>query len=140
MSNVKKVYQPLIELLEANANKNVKTLMPQILEMVQSKQLDKTFKRDEEGKVTHVFCYYHKEWESVDECDYSPRPKSASGLNNMCKIGTNQWNKQNRDFKKAKEGLLDKLMNGLLAQSELEDAMAEAELAQKVIIPLDSQE
>lgn len=135
MKNVKKVYLPLIELLEANKGKKVSTLLPEIMELVQSKQTAKAFKTDEQGEVTHIFCYYHKKWEPVAECEYGHKKNTATGLNTMCKEGLSNWTKQQREFRKAKEGILDLVTSGELAPQDVEAKLTELEEARNVIHP-----
>lgn len=133
MNNVKKVYQPLIELLESNKGKKVSSLLPEILELVQSKQIAKSYKTDDEGNVTHIFCYYHKMWEPVVDCDYGSKKNTATGLNTMCKEGLSNWTKQQREFRKAKEGILDLVTSGTLAPQDVEAKLTELEEARNAI-------
>ena len=130
---IKKVYEPLVALLKENEGKKVSTLMPQILAIVQSKQQSTTYRKDDNGVITHVFCYYHKKWEDVQVAEYSAK-KTASGLNTMCKEGTNQWSKQQRDFKKGKEDILTCVINETLASSEIEVEMLRLENERHAII------
>jgi hypothetical protein len=123
-AQVKKVYEDIYKLLEANQDEKVSSLLPEILELVKMKQLAKTFKVDEEGNVTHVYCYYHKQWEDVSVAEYGSKVNSASKLNSMCKEGVNQWTKQQREYKKAKGEILNELMEGSMTK---EDAQAKLE-------------
>jgi len=133
-SNVKKVYIPLIELLEANKNKSIKTLMPEILALTQSKTQAKTYRVNENGEVTHVFCYYHKLWEDVSIAEYGAKAKTASGLNTMCKEGLSNWSKQQRDYKKAKSQILDQVVAGTLSADKVEDTLHDLEQAKDQIV------
>lgn len=135
MNNVKKVYQPLVELLEANKGKKVATLLPEILELVQSKQIQKSYKTDEEGNVTHIFCYYHKQWEPLADCDYGSKKNTATGLNTMCKEGLSNWTKQQREYRKGKESILDLVASGQLAPTEVETELTKLEDARLAIHP-----
>ena len=127
MSNIKKAYLDIVELLQANENKKVSTLLPQILELCEAKVLSKTFEKDDEGVTTKVFCYYHKVWEDVTECEYGAKKGTASGLNTMCKEGVRAWTKAQRDAKKAKEELLSKVASGEIDPSCLLDELANIE-------------
>ena len=127
---IKKQYLELIALLEANKNKNVATIMPEVLALVTSKQ-KQTILRDDEGTVTDIFCYYHKEWESVEL--YGKKASSASGFNTMCKQGTNQWSKQQREAKKAKDALLQAMVNDNTIN--LTEALDEIEATRTAVIP-----
>lgn len=135
LTNVKKAYLPLVELLQQNSNKKVETLLPEIMKLVESKQIQKAHKTDDNGNVTHVFCYYHKKWEDVQECEYGSKKNTATGLNTMCKEGLSNWTKQQRDFKKSKAGLLDEVMQGTLAPTDIEAKSIQLEQERDKIIP-----
>lgn len=137
---IKKQYVELIELLEANSNKKISTLLPDIIAMCEAKQASKTFILDPEGNVSQVFCYYHKQWEDVTKMPYGAKKSSASGLNSMCKVGYNQWSKQQRDFKKQKEELLQKVADGEIESGELSSILDELEVQRTSIVPLDQAE
>ena len=109
---IKKDYQLIVEFLEANQNKKVATILEQLREMC-SQSNTVTFKKDDDGNVTEVFCYYHKRWELVSEHEYGKKASNkATGLNTMCKVGYNQWTKQQSIAKKAKEQLLSRVAAG----------------------------
>jgi hypothetical protein len=133
MSDIKKAYKEVIELLEANKNKKVSTIMPQLLELVTAKVNTKTFKKDDDGNVTDVFCYYHKEWEELTVVEYGAKKSSTTGLNTMCKEGVRQWSKQQRDAKKAKDLLLLGVSCGDIAS---EDLAAELEAIEAIRVSI----
>lgn len=120
-TNVKKAYVELVELLEANENKKVSSIMDKVLELVTSKQQSKTYLTNDKGEVTHIFCYYHKKWEPLAEVEFGKKKHSASGFNSMCKEGVNQWSKQQRDAKKLEQELFDKLLKGELSTDEAQE-------------------
>ena len=129
---IKKDFQELIAFLEANEKKSVKTILEQVREMCSAKA-QVTFKKDADGNVTHVFCYYHKVWEEVTADNYGKKASNkATGLNTMCKVGLNQWTKQQREAKKARDELLAKVASGevpaerLTAELELIEAKRQA--------------
>lgn len=137
--NIKKAYVELFEVLEANQGKKVSTIMPQLLELMTSKSGGgvggKTFVKDDEGQVTHVFCYYHKKWEAVAECEYGSKAGTATGLNTMCKEGVSAWTKQQRTFAKGKENLLTKLLDGEVTQEEAGTIQDELEAERTIVVP-----
>ena len=140
MTSIKKDFVALVELLQANENKKVSTLLPQILELCTKKQsggsdIGKTFIKDADDKVVAVFCYYHKKWELVDAVEYGAKANTATGLNTMCKEGTSQWTKAQRTAKKAESELLTKLANGEFTIDELPTKQAEINEAKGAIIP-----
>ena len=132
---VKKVFEPLIELLNNNKNAKVKDIMEQVMELALSNKLGSTCRKDQDGNITHVYCYYHKKWEDVTVCEYGSKATSTTGLNTMCKEGLSHWNKQNREYKKGKEQILADVMKGVISPTEIETKMAELEVAKDVIIP-----
>lgn len=133
--NVKKVYQPLVELLQENQNKKVATLLPEILELVQSKRVQKSYKMDDEGNVTHIFCYYHKLWEPVSDVEFGSKKNTATGLNTMCKEGLSNWTKQQRNYRKGKEFILDLVADGTIAPQEVESELTKLEEARQAVHP-----
>lgn len=131
--NIKKPFQEIVDLLEANKDKKVSSILDDIIEIAMSKKQDSTVRRDEQGNVTEIFCWYHKEWEPVEW--YGKKASSHSGFNTFCKEGVNSWTKQQRDFKKLKGELLEKLMSGEILQEDLEDHIKQLESDRDKIIP-----
>ena len=132
---IKKQFEELVALLQANPNKKVSTMLPDVIAMCSAKQQSKTFELNKEGQVTRVFCYYHKQWEDVSVCEYGAKKSSASGLNSMCKVGYNQWSKQQRDYKKAKERVLQDVADGEIQGEEVSGLLEELEEARTQIVP-----
>lgn len=115
---IKKDYQQLVEFLTNNKNKKVETILEQVREMC-SQKVELTFRKDDEGNVTQVFCYYHKVWEDVSVVEYGKKASNKStGLNTMCKVGLNAWSKQQRVAQKEKNDLLEKMAKGEVTQEE----------------------
>mgnify|MGYP003651800918 CR=1 FL=1 len=136
MSNIKSQYAEIVALLEANKNKKVSTILPQILELVTTKQNSKNFIKDSEGNVTSVYCYYHKQWEEVATHEYGKKASSATGLASMCKIGVSHWTKQQRAKKAAESALLASLADGTLDIKELPKAQEDIVEAANAIVPI----
>lgn len=139
MTTIKKAYVEIANLLNDNKNRKVSTILPQLLELMTAKNsggsdIGKTFLKDDNGEVFAVYCYYHKQWELVSECEYGAKKGTASGFNTMCKEGVSRWTKQQRVAKKSKEALLDSIANGDLEVSDLADKQAEIEEAKDVIV------
>lgn len=128
-TNIKKDFVELFNFLEANQGKKVSTIMAELTEMMSRKSGGggnfKTFIKDEQGNVTHVYCYYHNKWEDVTECEYGVKKHSASGLNTMCKEGVSMWTKQQRVKKQETAELLARVASG---EVKPEDIAAEQEL------------
>ena len=136
---IKKAFQPIIAFLEENKNSKVSTILDGAIELASAKvgggRSSENVLRDDEGNVVAVFCYYHKRYEPVADVEFGKKATSSTGLNSMCKEGTSQWTKQQRVAKKAGEQLLDDVMSGELAASDLEAARAEIDKAKAVITP-----
>lgn len=136
---VKKQFEEIYALLEANQNRKVSTLMPELLELMKGKQANRTFMKDDDGNVTHIYCYYHKQWEAVDTelqdgIPYGKKASSSTGYNTMCKEGTSNWTKQNRTYKKTKELLLERVAAG--EEVDINAELAAAAQAKDEIVPI----
>jgi hypothetical protein len=134
MSVIKKPFQEVYSILIANEDKKVSTILSELVEIMTSKQRDKNHYEDEHG--LWIFCYYHKEFELTDQVEYGQKVNTATGLNSMCKVGTNQWTKQQREFKKSKSDLLNQVADGTLAIDDINDKIDELEVIKDTIIPL----
>lgn len=134
---IKKQYEEIYAFLEANKNKKVSTIFDDVVALMQSKSggsdIGKTFLKDAEGNVTHVYCYYHKKWESVLTAEYGIKANTATGLNTMCKEGVSSWSKQQRTYKKRNEELLMLVSKGELSVEDLSAQMELAEADRKAI-------
>ena len=131
---IKKDFVELVNFLETNKNKKVETILDLVREMC-SQKVETTFKKDENGNVTHVFCYYHKVWEDVSQVEYGKKASNkATGLNTMCKVGLNQWSKQQRVAQKEKNELLEKMAKGEVTQEEFTQELDAIELRRNTII------
>lgn len=131
---IKKDYVELVNFLETNKNKKVETILDLVREMC-SQKVETTFKKDENGNVTHVFCYYHKVWEDVSKVEYGKKASNkATGLNTMCKVGLNQWSKQQRVAQKEKNELLEKMAKGEVSQEEFTQELDAIELRRNTVI------
>lgn len=133
---IKKQFQDLYDLIKENEGKKLTPkLIEQLTNHMISKGGQKTFKLDDEGNVTHIFCYYHKEWEDVNEIPYGTKKSTAHGLNTMCKEGVSNWTKQQRQMKKENDNLLQMLLDNEITQDELPQLKSEIEERAKTIVP-----
>lgn len=150
MNTIKKQFVELYTILEANKTKKVKDILPELIALMEAKQRETNSRYDDEGNLTHVYCYYHKTWESIAEVPYGDKKSSSNGLNTMCKEGVKQWTKQQKLIKKAgeelaraKAALVEDLLAGLIDSDRVKELKILAEehhdedvAAAKVIIPL----
>ena len=138
---VKKVFVELFNLMNDNKNKKVSTILAEATALMSksTNAVAETTRYDEEGNLTHVYCYYHKEWECIKECEYGTKKNTKSGLNTMCKLGVSNWTKQQRAKKKAESELLTKLVAKEITADELPTLQAEILAASKVIVTREEQ-
>ena len=127
MSNTKKMFVELVTFLNANKDKKVVDLWKTIEELTMSKKQEETVLYDKNNKVTHIFCYYHKQWEDVSSVEYGKKASSKSGLNTMCKIGTNLWTKQQANASKAKDEVLTGVEKGTIKPIDIKTKLDEVE-------------
>jgi hypothetical protein len=133
---IKKAFIELHALLVANEDKKVKTIMPDALELMEAKGgggAASSVHRDADGNVVLVHDYYFKKWLPVEFVEYGAKANSASGLNTMCKLGTSLWTKQQREFKKGKEQLLEDVAAGEVQPTEIQAKLDELEEARGYI-------
>lgn len=126
--STKKQFVELLSFLEKNKSSKVSDILSQVAEMCEAKKNHTTVIKDDNGKVTHIFCYYHKQWEDVSKVEYGKKASSATGLNTMCKVGVNKWTKQQSDAKNAKAELLDKVVSGEAKAENVKQQLDEIEL------------
>jgi hypothetical protein len=139
--SIKKAYVGIIELLEANKDKKVSSVLKEAVAMASAKtgggaSAASTVLRDAKNTVVAIFCYYHKQWEPVtgdNAVEYGKKATSATGLNNMCKEGTAAWGKQNRDAKTANAKLLSEVAAGNVKPEGIKAAQETIEKARKVV-------
>ena len=123
-TTVKKGFESIVALLNANKNKKVETIMPQLLELV-SAQKRKTNGLYYNNVLIGKFCWYHKQYELFDEVEFGLKKHSTDGYNQMCKLGVNQWTKAQRDAKAQEASLLALVISGELAASDLQAKLDE---------------
>ena len=115
MSNIKKAFQPLVAFLQENENSKVKTVLDQVIEMCSAKSaggVATASHRDDAGNVVAVRCNYFGKWFPTSHVEFGKKEGSSTGLNSMCKEGANAFSRAQREFRKAKEALLDQVAKG----------------------------
>ena len=125
--SIKKDYVELVDFLKFNKDKKVSTLLDQIELMCSAKVKNSTSMYTEEGKLIAIYCYYHKQWELVDEVVYGKKSTSKTGLNTMCKIGTSKWTKQQKQAKEAEANILQGIVSGKIKPEEIVNYQADIE-------------
>lgn len=142
--SIKKAYQEVVEFLQENSDKKVKSIINEVIEMVSAKSgggggKATTFYKDENDVVRAIKCFYHQAWMSPEVIEFGAKASSATGLNTMCKDGVSKWTKQQRDFKKGKEEILDMVTSGDLAPGDIPAKVAELEEAKDTIHPMEDE-
>lgn len=138
---IKKAYQEIVDFLRANMEVTVGEVITTVEELAAAKKggggqrTASTVKKDADGNVIAIFCYYHKQWEDPSVVEYGARASSPTGLNNMCKEGTSQWTKQQNQAKKDNEALLQGVLAGEITPEEARDMKDDIEEARKAIVP-----
>ena len=132
--SIKKGFVEIYNLLNANQDSKVEDIMDSLVELMESQQRDKNHYYEDDD--LYVFCYYHKEWELTTQVEYGSKKSTATGLNSMCKVGTNQWTKQQRDYKQSRSELLEQVASGDLEIENLKDAMDMLETTKDEILHL----
>jgi hypothetical protein len=135
MTTIKKGFTEVYNILIANEDVLVSDIMSLLVPIMESQQRDKNHYFDDDGNM-FVFCYYHKDWEMCKQVEYGKKANTATGLNSMCKVGTNQWTKQQRDFKKSKSNLLELVANGSLAIEDINSEVEKLEITKDTIVTL----
>lgn len=131
--SIKKSYVKLVELLEANKDKKVSSILEEVYSIAESKKQSSTSIVDSEGNVIAIYCYYHKQWELISETPYGSKANSKTGYNTMCKCGTSLWTKAQRDAKNAKAQLLEDVSSGKIQPSDILKLQDDIEAKRKTI-------
>lgn len=135
---IKKAYENIVNFLNENQDKKVKSILPEVLEMCSAKGAGgsaSTFVKDEQGNVVAIRCGYYNKWMPTSHVKFGKKAGSASGFNSMSAEGTNNYSRQQREFKQAKDALLEKVIAGELSSEEARAEVEKLEEARKQIIP-----
>lgn len=133
---IKKQFEEIYEFLAKNQEKRIKEVLPMLTQLVSSKNQERTYLADDEGKVIAIYCYYHKKWELVDCIEYGKKASTATGYNTMCKEGVRRWTQQQNEAKKQKELLLAKVAAGTLNTEQLAAELQKIEEGKNKITPI----
>lgn len=124
--SIKKVFAPIVTLLESAVEASSKVKVIDLLDQVKSLCSAKvggsgttTSVRNDEGVVVAIKCYYHQTWMDPRVVEFGAKATSPTGLNNMCKDGVSKWTRQQAAAKKAELELLSRVQSGDLAISDI---------------------
>jgi hypothetical protein len=140
MSATKKVFIPLMSLLNANQDAKVSDILEQAQELTSAKSggggsRATTFHKDEDGVVVAIRCYYHQKWMDPRVVEFGNKASSPTGFNNMCKEGVSNWTRQEREAKKANAELLNRIIAGDLDPSDAPAEQEAIEAARNEVAP-----
>ena len=135
MSTIKKGYTELHALLKANPEMLVSEIMAQLLPIM-SQEVREEAHRYVDGRL-EIFCYYHKTWEFADQVPYGSKKNTKTGLNTMCKIGTNNWTTQYRIYKESADKILKLVAAGKLSYEDIPAEQAKYAEKRHQIVPLE---
>ena len=148
MTQVKKAFQPIVDLMEGaiaeNPKASIKSILDQVIELTKSnggagREGSATIK-DKAGNVVAIHDYYFKRYMPLighKAVVFGRKEKSSTGFNTMCKEGVSHWTKQQREAKNAETALLKQVASGEIAPSDIPAKQAEIEEARKAIVPTD---
>lgn len=142
---IKKAYIEIIELLEANENSKVKSILDQVRELASAKVGGSrgggsTYLKDVQGNVVAVLDYYFKRWMPLvgeKAVEFGAKKSTSTGLNTMSKAGVSTWTKQHREATAAHAALLGKVAAGEIQPTDIEAEQAKIEAARKAIVETD---
>jgi len=141
---IKKVFQPIVDVLEANKNAKVSEIMAQINALVSAKTASgagsSTIVRDKKGVAVAILDYYFKRYMPLvgpKAVEFGKKDKTASGYNTMCKEGVSAWTKQQRNAKNAMAELLTKVKSGAIKPADIAAEEAKIEASRKVVAKTD---
>ncbi len=140
MATIKKAYQPIFEVLNANLDAQVSDVIEQLTALASAKTgggggKATNFHKLEDGTVAGIKCYYHGLWMDPRVVEFGNKTSSPTGLNNMCKDGVNKWTKQDRATKNLQQEILAEVMSGDIAPEDIATVQEEREAAIKAVIP-----
>ena len=140
MATIKKAFQPIFEVLNANLDAPVSDVIEQLTALASAKTgggggKATNFHKLEDGTVVGVKCYYHGLWMDPRVAEFGNKTSSPTGLNNMCKDGVNKWTKQDRALKALQQELLSEITAGTLAPADVAEVQAQREDEIRQVVP-----
>lgn len=139
MTQVKKAYQAIVDLLEANREVKVSKILDQVIAMTEAKAArseGSTFIKNDKGETVAIQDYYFKRWMPLvgpGAVEFGAKAKTATGFNTMCKDGVSHWTKAQRDAKNASADLLKQVSAGAIKPADIAAHQAKIEEGRKAI-------
>lgn len=143
--SIKKAYAPLIEFLNENADKKVKSVMDEIIALCSTKSVRSSaavsnFIKDESGETVAIFDYYFKRWMPLVgdlAVEFGVKRNTPTGFNTMSKAGASHWTRQQRVAQLAHGELLNRVAAGEITPDQIPDEQAKIEVERKSIVETD---
>lgn len=137
---IKKMFSAIVDLLEANVDKKVSSVIEQVIKLAEAKTGGgggvSAF-HVVEDVVVAVRCSYHKLFFDPRVVDFGAKTSSATGLSSMSKDGTAKWNAQYKTAKEAEAGLLTRLTNGEIEVADIGTEQEAIATERALIVPLE---
>lgn len=140
---IKKMYVDIVQLLDENQDKKVKSIMDQVLSLASAKtnrSTGNTYLKDDKNETVAVKCYYFKRWMPVvgpEAVEFGLKKSTTTGLNTMSKLGAKHWTKQNNQAKTAHSAMLDALEQGATEVANIGQEKAKIESDRLAVIDTD---
>lgn len=138
---VKKAYQDIVALLDANRNVKVEKIIDQVIALASAKAGGggaSTFIKDAAGNTVAILDYYFKRWMPLvgsKAVEFGAKQKTATGFNSMSKEGVSHWTKQQREAKNANSDLLKRVAAGEVSPADIPAEQEKIEAQRKMIAP-----
>lgn len=143
---IKKVFAPVMAILESNMSATVSDVIEQVRAAVSAKTgggggKALNFHRSEDGTVVAVKCYAFDKWMDPRLVPFGAKANTPTGLNSMCKAGVSVWTQAQSTFKKGKDAVVTKLLANEITSEDAQAEIAALEAARVATpeLPVDIQ-
>jgi len=138
---IKKLFSGIVDLLEANKDKKVSSILDQVIALASAKTGGgggaTSFHANEAGVVVAIRCAYHKLFMDPRVVDFGAKVSAASGYSSMSKDGQSKWNSQYKLAKEAEAGLLTRLTSGEIGVEDIATEQESIAAERAIIVPLE---
>lgn len=130
MSNIKKSFVAINDILLANSDATVASIYDELVPLMSAKSKasasaprEDVHILDDNGNITHKRCGYFKEFVAVEE--FGAKASTADKLNTMCRLGVSLWTARNNSAKAQNLAILEDVKTGKLAAGDIEARQTE---------------
>ena len=125
---IKTTFKPIVEFLNANANKKVRDILDEATAIMSAKGRSSrpSVLRDGENVIAYYCAFFNAYIAPTDangQSTFTPKASTASGVNSYSKAGQNAWNTINANFKARNEALETEMANE--PHSKVKEAQAQ---------------